>query len=275
MTNNRLRALSRTRHKRHTRTIIHNHTNSHKKFTWVFAVLLIWAWQSLAMAESSSTAVSTSSDSPVSSASSASLTSVSESSRVSQERVAQQTLEQADTIPAKAKGATQQLSKPAKLYQPTQSDSRAKQATLTKFAKLTEATAFAKAYLRDPKQTDAAKRAQQIFESLLATQGLPKAIRKTAQNNLAVLLIEQQHYHQAQQLLLQALREEAWVATTLDNLNQLYAYEAQQAYQEVFAKSVLQTPKGQLLSAPQPVPKVSSDHSLPHTPQSIAPKVNE
>lgn len=132
-----------------------------------------------------------------------------------------------------------------------QQDVRNSKQELEDLKALGKGVAFAKVFLRDAKQMDAARRAEQIFEGLLAQEALLKSVRKAAQNNLAVLLMEKKEYQKAQALLLESLRQEAWVAATLDNLNQLYAYEAQKTYKEVFEKTVLQTPKGQLLEMPK------------------------
>lgn len=148
------------------------------------------------------------------------------------------------------------------------------------------ATAFAKRFLRDPKQTQAGAQAKQLLRELLANKTLPKAMRKAAQNNLAAVLIQQKAYAEAKRVLLKNLQEESWVATTLENLNQLYAFEAQQAYQEVFEKTPLQVPKGRLIewspalnstnsSAQRKVPASISNRPVSDISQKLPLKVGE
>lgn len=104
---------------------------------------------------------------------------------------------------------------------------------------------------QNPTNFELAKQAIELLKQSLQQfnkdEGL---IRKTAINNLAVLLIRLKDYDEAQKWLLKSLNEEAWVSTTLGNLNQLYAYEAQSAYKEVFEKSVVQTPQGKFMALP-------------------------
>ncbi len=72
-------------------------------------------------------------------------------------------------------------------------------------------------------------------------------LSRALQNNLAVLLIKQQDYKQAEKLLDSALKADIQVATTLSNLNQLYAFEAQKAYKKIFSQTSVTSPSGELL----------------------------
>ncbi len=72
----------------------------------------------------------------------------------------------------------------------------------------------------------------------------------TIGNNLAVAYIRQQRYEQAQQLLETVLNKIPKIATLRNNLQQIYAYQAQLAYQDVFSADGLSQPKGEwILSA--------------------------
>lgn len=90
--------------------------------------------------------------------------------------------------------------------------------------------------------------AEQIWQTLAEHPNLPASLRWAVVNNLSVIDIRQKRYEQAKQRLEKSLGSDAKIATTLENLNQLYAYEAQLAYKEVFAKTVLEEPRGQWLS---------------------------
>lgn len=71
-----------------------------------------------------------------------------------------------------------------------------------------------------------------------------------ASNNLAAAYIKQHEYDKAQQVLESALNADPKIAALRKNLNQIYAYQAQQAYQSVFKKSEVDLPQGQwILSA--------------------------
>jgi len=72
----------------------------------------------------------------------------------------------------------------------------------------------------------------------------------TIGNNLAVAYIRQQNYQQAQQVLETLLNKLPKIATLRQNLQQIYAYQAQLAYQDVFHSREVEQPKGQwILSA--------------------------
>lgn len=63
-------------------------------------------------------------------------------------------------------------------------------------------------------------------------------------NNVAVLLMQHKRYAEAQKVLEQTLHADRQVSKALDNLNQLYSYQAQQAYQKVFRRLEVNAPKG-------------------------------
>lgn len=69
-----------------------------------------------------------------------------------------------------------------------------------------------------------------------------------ASNNLAVTQMKLKKYTEAQQTLEAALNAEPKIAMILENLNALYAYQAQLAYKSVFKSSKLQQPQGQWMA---------------------------
>lgn len=72
----------------------------------------------------------------------------------------------------------------------------------------------------------------------------------TIGNNLAVAYIRQQQYEKAQQVLETVLNKIPKISTIRSNLQQIYAYQAQKAYQDVFNADKLTQPKGEwILSA--------------------------
>ncbi|MDX1796523.1 MAG: hypothetical protein R3219_07340 [Hydrogenovibrio sp.] len=77
-------------------------------------------------------------------------------------------------------------------------------------------------------------------------------------NNLAATLMKQKHYSEAQHYLEAALNSDPKIAIVMANLNEIYAYQAQLAYQSVFKPSELSQPKekwvalaGQTLKTPE------------------------
>ncbi|RUM91209.1 MAG: hypothetical protein DSZ27_06925 [Thiomicrospira sp.] len=85
-----------------------------------------------------------------------------------------------------------------------------------------------------------------ILTSMLKTYPQDLAVS----NNLAVAYIKKQQYKKAQQVLESALDGDPRIASLRENLNQIYAYQAQLAYQTVFDKTEITLPKGQwILSA--------------------------
>lgn len=72
----------------------------------------------------------------------------------------------------------------------------------------------------------------------------------TIGNNLAVAYLRQQRYQQAQQVLETVLNSQPQLATVRQNLKQIYAYQAQLAYQTIFRSDTITPPTGQwILSA--------------------------
>lgn len=63
-------------------------------------------------------------------------------------------------------------------------------------------------------------------------------------NNLAATLMKQKKYAEAQNYLESALNADPKIAVVMDNLNDIYAYQAQLAYQSVFKPSEINYPKG-------------------------------
>ncbi|WP_319380086.1 hypothetical protein [Thiomicrorhabdus sp.] len=99
---------------------------------------------------------------------------------------------------------------------------------------------------------DAAKRgaldkAYKIWMDLKRNPTNTIELQRALQNNLAVILMKQRKYDEAERVLDQSLQSDKQIATTLDNLNQIYAYQAQKAYKNVFSKSKLVEPKGEWL----------------------------
>lgn len=96
-------------------------------------------------------------------------------------------------------------------------------------------------------QRDDLKKAYKIWNQLSQNPTNAPDLKRALENNLAVVLMRQKKYDQAQKRLDAALQADQQVAKTLDNLNQIYAYQAQKAYNRVFEKSKLKEPKGDWL----------------------------
>ncbi len=99
----------------------------------------------------------------------------------------------------------------------------------------------------DAVQQGELEKASTIWKALSQETIEVPELSRALQNNLAVLLIKQQAYKQAEKLLDTALKADIQVATTLSNLNQLYAYEAQKAYKTLFSQTSVNPPSGELL----------------------------
>ena len=67
------------------------------------------------------------------------------------------------------------------------------------------------------------------------------------QNNLAVIEIRKGEYEKAKYILESSLNNQSRVGVALRNLNQIYAYKAQRAYQKVFKSTEITTPEGSLI----------------------------
>lgn len=63
-------------------------------------------------------------------------------------------------------------------------------------------------------------------------------------NNLAVLLMQRKNFEEAQAILEQALHADRQVSKALDNLNKIYSFQAQQAYNNVFRRVKPEAPQG-------------------------------
>jgi len=85
------------------------------------------------------------------------------------------------------------------------------------------------------------------WEDLNKSGDLIPELKRALENNIAVILIKQKKYAEAKKRLDEALQADAQVSTTLANLNQLYAYDAQQAYQRIFKETPVNSPQGKWL----------------------------
>ncbi|MGE4500876.1 MAG: tetratricopeptide repeat protein [Hydrogenovibrio sp.] len=123
-------------------------------------------------------------------------------------------------------------------------------APLTMFAET--AAADEQAYQARFEQAIQASQSGDMDGAIQLLQGLLKDYPQdlAASNNLAAAYIKQHEYDKAQQVLESALNADPKIAALRKNLNQIYAYQAQQAYQSVFKKSEVDLPQGQwILSA--------------------------
>lgn len=91
------------------------------------------------------------------------------------------------------------------------------------------------------------EQAEAIWTTLSQEEISIPELNRALRNNLAVLLIKQEKYQQAENLLNSALKSDNQVATTLANLNQLYSFQAKQTYQKVFSKTPVTLPQGEFL----------------------------
>lgn len=92
-------------------------------------------------------------------------------------------------------------------------------------------------------QSGAYQKALTIWNTLNESGELVPELKRAIENNIAVVLIKQQNYEGAKKRLDSALQADSQVATTLENLNQIYAYDAQKAYQRVFKDTPVHQPK--------------------------------
>jgi hypothetical protein len=127
-------------------------------------------------------------------------------------------------------------------------------------------------------KNDKLDEAYNIWDKLSKNPNNSPELKRALENNLAVVLMRQKKYEQAQQRLDAALQADKQVARTLDNLNQIYAYQAQQAYKKVFEKTTVKQPKGELLFIELPgdvsVPKETSVAVVSETPAEQKPLSN-
>lgn len=67
-------------------------------------------------------------------------------------------------------------------------------------------------------------------------------------NNVSVLLMQNNQFDEAQNILEQTLHADRDVSKALDNLNKIYSFQAQKAYNNVFKRIEPTLPKGSLLA---------------------------
>lgn len=103
-------------------------------------------------------------------------------------------------------------------------------------------------------EAGASQQAVDLWRELL--QQYPDDV--AANNNLAVVLMQQKRYDQAQQQLEGVLKADPKLSVLWENLNQLYAVQAQQAYRSVFKKAKVSEPTAKWMAAPQQVPTLDS-----------------
>lgn len=89
--------------------------------------------------------------------------------------------------------------------------------------------------------------ALQTWQKLEQGPNVIPELRRALQNNIAVVLMKQGRYEEAKNRLDQALKADSQVATTIENLNKLYAYDAQKAYKKIFKDTKVAAPRGELL----------------------------
>jgi len=89
--------------------------------------------------------------------------------------------------------------------------------------------------------------ALKTWNALSETQGLIPQLKRALQNNIAVIYIQKKEYDMAKLHLDSALKADTQIATTIENLNKLYAYDAQKAYKKVFKKTEITPPNGEFL----------------------------
>ena len=99
----------------------------------------------------------------------------------------------------------------------------------------------------DAAQKGKLQNALTIWEKLNQSGDLIPELKRALENNIAVVFIKQKRYEEAKKRLDSALRSDAQVATTLENLNQIYAYDAQRAYQRIFKETPVNSPKAEWL----------------------------
>jgi len=87
-------------------------------------------------------------------------------------------------------------------------------------------------------------KAEKIWSRLLKVDPTNLSV----QNNLAVLEMKQKNYDAAKKRLVKALYQNKELSYLFDNLNQIYAYEAQQAYQQVFKKTNIEPPHPKVMA---------------------------
>lgn len=113
---------------------------------------------------------------------------------------------------------------------------------------------------------------RQHWQSLLDDYPADKAVA----NNYAVFLMSLKKYEQAQTVIENALRYEAITKLLTDNLNKIYAFQAQKAYQTIFDDTKIVTPKGKWSAIQQSVekdPDLAKVNALNHSLEKVANQV--
>lgn len=96
-------------------------------------------------------------------------------------------------------------------------------------------------------QANKLDQALSIWTALSNKKDVIPELKRALDNNIAVVFVKQKQYEAAKKRLDMALNADVQVATARENLNQLYAFEAQKAYQKIFKKTAVTAPKAQWL----------------------------
>jgi len=91
------------------------------------------------------------------------------------------------------------------------------------------------------------EQALKIWVALSDSGELVTELKRAIENNIAVIYMKQKQYDKAKKRLDSALHADSQVAVTLDNLNQIYAYDAQKAYQKIFKETSVKQPEAKWL----------------------------
>ncbi|GAB6069511.1 hypothetical protein JCM30760_06080 [Thiomicrorhabdus hydrogeniphila] len=89
--------------------------------------------------------------------------------------------------------------------------------------------------------------ALKIWTTLSDSSELVPELKRAIENNIAVIYMKQKKYEEAKKRLDTALQADAQVAVTLNNLNEIYAYDAQKAYQKIFKETAVKQPSAKWL----------------------------
>ncbi len=91
------------------------------------------------------------------------------------------------------------------------------------------------------------QKALETWKNLAADSVMIPELKRAVENNIAVILMDQGRYEEAKQHFNAAIKANAQLATTIDNLNKIYAYDARQAYSKVFKDTEVTAPRGEML----------------------------
>ena len=108
-----------------------------------------------------------------------------------------------------------------------------------------QAEVFQQGY--DQAQAGELDKALNTWKVLLNSEPLIPELQRALQNNIAVILMQQKKYDEAKNALNKALSANTQIATTLENRDKLYAYDAQKAYKKIFKNTPVKAPSGELL----------------------------